>query len=185
MPFITEEIWQFIAKRSPEEALIVSEYPILKKYDTKQIDEFESVKEIVSGIRTIRKDKNISFKNTIDLFVMNSDDFTSDFDTIISKMGNISEFNYVDKKVDAAMSFRVKANEYFIPMGDSIDAEAEKVKLVEELKYTEGFLKSVQGKLKNERFVNNAPEQVVAVERKKEAEAIAKIETLKVSIAGL
>ena len=185
MPFITEEIWQFIAKRSPEEALIVSEYPILKKYDTKQIDEFESVKEIVSGIRTIRKDKNISFKNTIDLFVMNSDDFTSDFDTIISKMGNVAEFNYVDKKVDAAMSFRVKANEYFIPMGDSIDAEAEKVKLVEELKYTEGFLKSVQGKLKNERFVNNAPEQVVAVERKKEAEAIAKIETLKVSIAGL
>jgi len=185
MPFITEEIWQFIQERTPEEALIIAEYPVLKEYDNNIITDFEVVKEVVSGIRTIRKDKNISFKNTIDLSIMNSDNFSTDFDTIIAKMCNVSAINYVSEKVEGALSFRVKSNEYFIPIVGEIDTAAEKIKLQEELKYTEGFLKSVQGKLKNERFVSNAPEQVIAVERKKEAEALAKIETLRASIAML
>jgi len=185
MPFITEEIWQHMGERTPSQALIVAKYPTLKSYDTQIIADFELAKEVISGIRTIRKDKNISFKNSIDLAVINTSKFTTDFDVVISKMGNLKNLNYVTQKVDAALSFRVKSNEYFIPMGDAIDIAAEKIKLEEELKYNEGFLKSVQGKLKNKRFVDNAPEQVVAAERKKEADAIAKIEALKVSLSGL
>ena len=185
MPFITEEIWQFMGERTPEEALIISAYPSIKKYNTQIIDDFEIIKEVVSGIRTIRKDKNISFKNTIDLSVLNLDKFTTDFDEVVIKMGHIENLTYVTDKVEAALSFRVKSNTYFIPMDGAIDTEAEKVKLLEELKYTQGFLKSVQGKLKNERFVQNAPEQVIKMERKKEAEALAKIEALKASIANL
>ena len=98
---------------------------------------------------------------------------------------NIANLNYTDTAIDGALTFRVKSNEYFVPMQGSIDVEAEKVKLTEELNYTEGFLKSVQKKLANERFVNNAPEQVVASEKKKEADALAKIETIKESLAGL
>jgi valyl-tRNA synthetase len=185
MPFISEEVWQFMKERKPEEALIVATYPELKQFDKQIILDFEMLKEIVSGIRTIRKDKNISFKNSIELSVINAENYTNDFDAVIKKMGNVSAINFVPNKVEKALSFRVKTNEYFIPMGDAVDIEAEKAKLEEELKYVQGFLKSVQGKLKNERFVNNAPEQVVASERKKEADALAKIDTLKASIAGL
>ena len=185
MPFITEEIWQYITDRTPEEALIVSEYPEIVAVDDTIIAEFKVAAEVISGIRTIRKDKNIAFKDVIEFSVLNNDNTSNRFDTVISKMGNISELNYVDAKVDGALSFRVKSNEYFIPAEDAIDVEAEKAKLEEELKYTEGFLKSVQKKLSNERFVNNAPEQVITNERKKEADALSKIETLKSSLASL
>jgi len=185
MPFITEEIWQYLGERTKEEALMVSDYPKQKSYNQSIIDDFEAVKDIISGIRTIRKDKNISFKDSIDLSVMNNDNFTTKYDAVLSKMCNLASLSYVTEKVAAATSFRVKSNEYFVPVLESIDDEGEKEKLLEELKYTEGFLKSVQGKLKNERFVNNAPKQVVAKERKKEAEAMDKIETLKSSIMRL
>ena len=185
MPFITEEVWQYMENRTPKEALIVASCPEQKDFDSKIINDFEKIKEVVSGIRTIRKDKNISFKNKIDLSVINTENFAKDYDAVIVKMGNVLDIDYIFEKIDKALSFRVKSNEYYIPMGDAVDVEAEKLKLEAELKYTEGFLRSVQGKLKNERFVNNAPEQVVAIERKKEAEAIAKIETLKLSIASL
>jgi len=185
MPFITEEVWQTMGERSIDEALIVSRYPEQKSFDSNIISDFEIVKDIVSGIRTIRKDKNIPFKVSIGLSIINSDDFTIDYDAIISKMGNITEIKYVSEKVEKSLSFRVKSNEYFIPMDDAVDIEAEKTKLEEELKYTEGFLKSVQGKLSNKRFVDNAPEQVVVVERRKEAEALAKIEAIKASLAGM
>ena len=104
---------------------------------------------------------------------------------MIAKLGNLEGINYVTKTVEGALTFRVKSNEYFVPMAGTIDVEAEIKKLTEELNYTQGFLKSVQGKLANERFVNNAPEQVIAIEKKKEAEALAKIETLKASLASL
>ena len=185
MPFITEEIWQFMGDRTPEQAMIVADYPKQKDFDNSIIANFEMVKSVVSEIRSIRKDKNISFKNTIDLAVINSEEFTQDYDAVIAKMGNVANLSYVSEKVAAALSFRVKANEYFIPMGGAIDVEAEKAKLEEELKYNQGFLRSVQGKLSNKRFVDNAPEQVVASERKKEADAIAKIEAIKASLAGL
>ena len=185
MPFLTEEIWQHIADRTPEKALIIAEYPKVESFDAQLISDFETVKEIVSGIRTIRKEKNIAFKDTVELMVLNNENVDSKYDTVISKMGNVSEMKTVSEAVEGALTFRVLSNEYFIPMEGSIDVEAEIVKLTEELKYTEGFLKSVQGKLKNERFVNNAPEQVVASEKKKEADALAKIETIKASLASL
>ncbi|MBG7628848.1 MAG: valine--tRNA ligase [Bacteroidetes bacterium] len=185
MPFLSEEIWQNISDRTPEEALIIAEYPNLTDVDEKLISEFKVASEVISGIRNVRKDKNIAFKNEIEFSVLNNDNVNSNFDTVIQKMGNLSEINYVTEKVEGAISFRVKSNEYFIPMGDKIDLEEEKSKLQEELKYIEGFLKSVQKKLSNERFVNNAPEQVIKIERQKEADALAKIETITASLNSL
>ena len=185
MPFLTEEIWQFLEKRTPEKALIIASWPEQKPYDQALLNGFEFASDVVSGIRTIRKEKNIAFKNTIELLVLNKESQTKDFDAIITKLGNISNLTYTNETVENALSFRVKSNEYFIPANDTIDVAAELLKLEEELKYTEGFLKSVQKKLSNERFVSGAPEQVVASEKKKEADAIAKIDTLKASLKNL
>ncbi len=185
MPFLTEEIWQFLTKRTPEEALIVASWPEITPFDQNILEGFEFASDVVSGIRTIRKEKNIAFKNTIEFSVLNNESQSKDFDAIISKLGNISKMTYTNEPVENALSFRVKSNEYFIPANDTIDVEAEILKLKEELKYTEGFLKSVQKKLSNERFVSGAPEQVVASEKKKEADAIAKIETLNASLKNL
>ncbi|WP_339700327.1 valine--tRNA ligase [uncultured Marixanthomonas sp.] len=185
VPFISEEIWQNITKRSKDEALIVAEWPSNMDFDEKLIKDFEFASEVISGIRTIRKQKNISFKDTISVSVINNEKVETTFDSVIIKLGNLSELNYVSEKIEGALTFRVKSNEYFVPIEGAIDVEGEIAKLSEELKYTEGFLKSVQGKLKNERFVNNAPEKVVAMEKNKEADALAKIETLKASLASL
>ena len=185
MPFLSEEIWQHLEKRTPEQALIVASWPEQKSFDSAILEGFEFASDVVSGIRTIRKEKNIAFKNTIEFLVLNNESQTLGFDAIISKLGNISNLTYTTETVENALSFRVKSNEYFIPANDTIDVAAEISKLEEELKYTEGFLKSVQKKLSNERFVSGAPEQVVASEKKKEADAIAKIETLKTSLKNL
>ena len=185
VPFISEHIWQHIAERTPEEALIIASWPEQRSFDQALIKSFDFASEVISGIRNIRKEKNISFKEQISLSVMNAEKASSDFDSVISKLGNLSEIHYIDSKLDGALTFRVKSNEYFIPIGGAIDVEAEIAKLTEELKYTEGFLRSVQGKLKNERFVSGAPQQVVEMEKQKEADALAKIETLKASLESL
>ncbi|WP_372768144.1 valine--tRNA ligase [Lutibacter sp.] len=185
MPFLSEEIWQHITDRTPEEALIIAEYPKSKEVNEILIYDFKFASEVISGIRTIRKDRNISFKNTIELLVINNESATNYFDAVIEKLGNITSLTYVSEKVEGALSYRVKSNEYFIPMESDINVEEEKVKLLEELKYIEGFLQSVQKKLSNERFVNSAPEQVIANERNKETDALAKIETIKASLASL
>jgi valyl-tRNA synthetase len=185
MPFLTEEIWQHIAERSTEEALIVSQWPVLKPFNEKVITDFETTIEVISGIRTIRKEKNIPFKDPIDLKVINNDKVSSHFDSVIMKMGNITSYEYIEEKVNGALTFRVKSNEYFIPVAGSINVEEELAKLTEELKYTQGFLKSVQAKLSNERFVSGAPEKVLEIERKKEADALAKIATIEQSLASL
>ncbi|TDY14100.1 valine--tRNA ligase [Meridianimaribacter flavus] len=185
MPFITEEIWQAMGERSPEEALIVAKWPEQKSVNEALITEFDFASQVVSGIRSVRKDKNIAFKDAIAFSVLNNEQIQPTFDEVIKKLGNLEEVAYVTEAVEGALTFRVKSNEYFIPMSGAIDVEAEINKLTEELNYTEGFLKSVQKKLSNERFVNNAPEQVVASEKKKEADALAKIETLKASLASL
>ena len=149
------------------------------------IAQFEFASEVISGIRTIRKEKNIAFKDAIGFSVINNENSETTFDEVIAKLGNLETLEYVKEPVEGALTFRVKSNEYFIPMDGAIDVEAEIKKLTEELSYTEGFLKSVQKKLSNERFVAGAPEQVVASEKKKEADALAKIETLKASLASL
>ncbi|WP_431156444.1 valine--tRNA ligase [Winogradskyella poriferorum] len=185
MPFLTEEIWQYIEEREPEEALIISRWPEKTDVNEGIIAEFDFAAEVISGIRNIRKQKNIPFKEKIECLFINNEQSKDTFNAVIIKLGNLSQFDGVDKAVDGALTFRAKSNEYFIPMAGSIDVEAELKKLTEELSYTEGFLKSVQKKLSNERFVNNAPEQVVASERKKEADAKAKIETIKTSLSSL
>ncbi|HIC31526.1 MAG TPA: valine--tRNA ligase [Flavobacteriaceae bacterium] len=185
MPFITEEIWQAIKERTPEDALIVSTWPEAKPINEALITEFDFASEVISGIRTIRKEKNIAFKDAIGFSVINNENTNTTFDAVIAKLGNLEAINYVTEAVEGALTFRVKSNEYFVPMEGAIDIEAEIKKLTDELNYTKGFLKSVQKKLSNERFVNNAPEQVVAAEKKKEADALAKIETLKSSLENL
>lgn len=185
VPFISEEIWQNLSERTPKEALIISDWPSTDEVDTKLTKSFEFASEVISGIRSVRKDKNISFKESIALSVINNEAVSNDFDAVISKLGNVSVITYITEKIEGALTFRVKSNEYFIPVSGAINIEAEIAKLTEELNYTEGFLKSVQGKLKNERFVKGAPENVVAIEKQKEADALAKIETLKASLASL
>ncbi len=185
MPFITEEIWQSISERTADEALIVAKYPEQTSFDEGLISNMDFASEVISGVRTVRKEKNIANKDAIEISVINNEKNSNSLDSVIKKLVNASEIAYVEEKIDGA-SFRVKSNEYFIPISvDNIDVEEEIKKITEELNYTEGFLKSVQKKLANERFVNNAPDQVVANERKKEADAVAKIETLKASLANL
>lgn len=185
MPFLTEEVWQHIAERTPEDALIIAKWPKAEAVNTALIADFEFASEVISGVRTIRKEKNIPQKDALELFMLNTEGVNGQMDAIIQKLTNLSKFETVDSGLDGALSFRVKSNEYFIPMGDAIDVEAEIKKIEEELNYTKGFLNLVQKKLSNERFVNNAPEQVVAMERKKVADAEAKIETLEKSLASL
>ena len=185
MPFLTEEIWQYIDERTPETALIISEYPKITSFDADFIDRFTFATEVVSGLRTIRKEKNIAFKETIDVSVLNNENNSNEFDSVIQKLTNTATISYVSDKVDGA-SFRVKSNEYFVPISlDNINVEEEIDKLTKELQRAEGFLKGIQKKLSNERFVNNAPEQVVVLEKKKESDTLAKIETIKQSLASL
>jgi valyl-tRNA synthetase len=185
MPFITEDLWHQIKKRNKNEALIVSEWPSADTIDQDLLKGFSFSSEVISNIRNIRKQKNIAFKNPINLSIINSEQTDQRFDSIISKMGNIEQLTYVDSKIENTISFRVKTNEYFIPIQGAIDVEAERKKLSEELNYLEGFLKSVDKKLSNKRFVDNAPEKVVAIEQQKKADAEAKIETVKKSLESL
>lgn len=183
MPFLTEEVWHLISDRTDD--IIVAEWPKAEAVDEKLLADFEIAAEVVSGIRNIRKQKNIANKEVLDFAVKTNEANNQALDAIIVKLGNLSSISYVDEKLEGAFSFMVKTNEYFIPLGDSIDIAAELEKLQKELDYTKGFLKSVEGKLKNERFVNNAPEQVVAVERKKQADAQSKIVVLEEQITAL
>tara|TARA_R110001606_G_scaffold426_4_gene1794 strand:- start:8314 stop:9339 length:1026 start_codon:yes stop_codon:yes gene_type:complete len=185
MPFLTEEVWQHISERNTSEALVISKWPTAGKIDEKLIDQFEFAAEVIAGVRTIRKNKNIPMKESLELSVLNTEVVDDNWDVVISKLTNVSEITYLKEQLEGALTFRVKSNEYFVPMEGAIDIEAEILKIKEELKYTKGFLMSVQKKLSNERFVNNAPEKVITIERQKLADAEAKIETLEKSLASL
>ena len=185
MPFLTEEVWQHMSKRNPEEALCIANWPQLKEFDEALILDFDFAAEVISGVRNIRKEKNIANKEALELKELNAKNTGTQMEAVIIKLGNLSGIDEVDTAVDGALSFRVKSNEYFIPIAGAIDVEEEINKINEELKYTKGFLQSVQKKLSNERFVNNAPDKVVEIERKKVADAQAKIETLEKSLASL
>ena len=185
MPFVTEEIWQQITPRTPQEALIIASYPEQKPFDEGVLAEFELVQDIISGVRTVRKEKNIAFKDEISLSVINNEQLPTHWDNLIQKLGNIPSISYTDTAIEGAVSFRVKSNEYFIPILDKINVEEERKKLEKELAHIQGFLKSVRAKLSNERFVSSAPAPVIENERKKEADALAKIETLEKSLQNL
>lgn len=185
IPFATEEIWQTITDRSPNDALIINTWPKMGTVDTQMIADFDYASQVISGIRTIRKTKNIAFKDQVELHLLCNEKISESYNSIIAKLGNVSEILKTEEPLDGALSFRVKSNEYFIPLSQAIDVQGEIAKIEEELTYTQGFLKSVSGKLSNERFVNNAPAKVVAIEKQKMADAEAKISALKSRLAGL
>jgi len=185
MPFITEEIWQYLRDRKITEALIVSDYPINVEFNENILAEFEVVKEIISAIRNIRKEKNLSFKEALEVNILKKEAINTEFFDLIRKLCNISQIHEVDEKLEQALSFRIGANEFFIPYAESIDIEGEISKIKEELEYNKGFLNSVRKKLSNERFVNNAPEKVILNERKKEADTLAKIAMLEERLHAL
>ena len=179
MPFITEEIWHLIAKRKSEEAIIISSWP---EFDTKLpidiINDFEALQNIISGIRNIRKKYQISFKESLNLSVVNNDNFSKNYDSIIKKICNIKDINYVDSEIKDALSFRVESNIYSLPFEKEIDFDEEIKKIKEDLDYQKGFLKSVNSKLENKRFTDNAPDSIVQNEIKKKNDAISKISVL-------
>ncbi len=185
MPFLSEEIWQRIRDRKEEEALIVAKWPQLAAENRELIPEFEFAASVITAIRNLRKEKNIGNKELLDLRVIDKEKLNKSWNSIIVKLGHLGSFETTDAALEAALTFRVKSNEYFIPADQAVDLDAEKKKIEEELAYTKGFLQSVEKKLSNERFVNNAPEQVVALEKKKAADALAKIETLEKSLSNL
>lgn len=185
MPFITEEIWQSLKERKEGESIMVSVLPQDSAYDAELIGDFEFVKEVIVGIRNTRKQNNVAFKDALSLKVKKNDRYPSAFESVICKMGNICEVEIVEDSVKGAWSFITDTVEYFIPASGEVDAEEKIAKLQEELKYTQGFLRSVAGKLSNEKFVSGAPEQVVANERKKQADAEAKITAIEAQLAEL
>jgi len=176
MPFITEEIWHLIKVR--EDDIIVAQWPVASSVDTSVLQSFNIGAEVISGIRNIRKSKQIPNKEALSLSIKINGDFDKSIDVLIAKMSNLTHIDYVDEKVNGAFSFRVRSNEFFVPLGQSVDVEAELEKLNQELVYTKGFLNSVNKKLSNQRFVDSAPEQVVAMEKKKQSDAQTKINML-------
>ena len=182
MPFLTEELWHFIRPRKENEALIVSSWPTSNTFDQEIIDSFEYAKEVIASIRNFRKDKNISIKEKVTVYITNSI-VKLPFEASIFKLG-LLEGLYYENAPDESLggSFRVDKLEFFIPTKVTEDPEAEKEKLIAELNYTKGFLASVEKKLSNRRFVENAPEQVIYIERKKAADANDKISMLEKSL---
>ena len=185
MPFVTEEIWQDLAPRAAGESIMCARIPAPAAADETVLARFELVKEIVSAVRNVRKQKNIAQKEQLTLKVMADENYPSEFDPVIVKMGNLTAVERIAEKDAAATAFIVKTTQYFVPVGGAVDAEAEIAKLTSELEYLEGFLASVMKKLSNERFVQSAPEKVVANERAKQHDAEAKIAAIREQLAAL
>ncbi len=183
MPFVTEEIWHTLRER-PEGASIMQQHmPHSVFYDERTLADFEQAREIIAGVRNLRNSKGLSPKEALELFIKGQNNPL--FHGIIRKLANVSRIEAVTDKVEGALNFLVGTTECFVPVSQNIDKEAELQKLQEEMRYAEGFLASVMKKLSNEKFVNGAPEKVVAVERQKKADAESKIEALKAQIAAL
>ena len=184
MPFITEELWQHIYDRQPGESIMTQTLVKDMPYNEALIAQFEAVKEVISGIRTIRLQKNIAQKEALALEVTGENPVAG-FDSVIAKLCNLSEIKQVETKSEGAAAFMVGTTEYAVPLGNLINVEEELKKLEADLKYQEGFLQSVMKKLSNEKFVSKAPANVIEMERKKQADAETKIAALKESIAAL
>ncbi len=186
MPFITEELWHFCGERSSMEALAVSAWPQPEKYDTRLLEDFDQIQQLIGAVRNFRKEKNLGFKETIRLYVTNAQNPWQHYEALLHQLGYIENIQYsAPDESQMGGTFRVGTTEFFIPLEGKIDVAAERKKLQEELRYAQGFLLSVEKKLSNERFVNNAPDQVVAIEKKKAADAMDKITVLKESLAKL
>ena len=186
MPFITEELWQHLYDRKAGESIMVDvlDFAAPTEQDEALVAAIEQAKEIVAGVRTVRNQKNISPKELLALEVVGSNPVAA-LNSVIMKMANLKSIDTVEQKGNGAASFMVGTTEYAVILGDLIDVEAEKAKLEAELKYLQGFLTGVQKKLSNEKFVANAPQAVVEMERKKQADAESKIASIKESLAQL
>ncbi|WP_287683203.1 valine--tRNA ligase [Bacteroides sp.] len=184
MPFITEELWQQMYEREEGESIMVCPLSMDTHVDSEMIQQFEVVKEVISNVRSIRLQKNIAQKETLELQVVGENPVDA-FNLVIMKMCNLSAIDVVDTKTEGAASFMVGTTEYAVPLGNMIDVEAEIARMEAELKHKEGFLQGVMKKLNNEKFVNNAPAAVLELERKKQADAESIINSLKESIAAL
>ena len=186
MPFVTEEIWQDLQPEKGCVSIVVAQQPKVERNANEHIlARFELTKEAISAIRNIRKQRNIAQKEALVLHYIADENFPTEYAAVIEKMANLSELRAVTEKDSTAAPFMVKTTQYFVPMEGKIDKAAEREKLQAELSYLEGFLQSVMKKLSNERFVQSAPEKVVANERAKQADAEAKIAALKEQIEAL
>ncbi|MDR1860604.1 MAG: valine--tRNA ligase [Bacteroidales bacterium] len=186
MPFVTEEIWQLLDERADGQSIMTATWPTARCCDEALLAQFDDAREAVSGIRNVRTKYNIANKDKLQLFVLQGDKgYAPDYGSIICKLGNLSALTRVEKEIPDAATFLVKSTTFFVPTGNFIDAEEELEKLRKELAYTQGFLKSVMGKLNNERFTANAPEAVVTVERAKKADAENRIRSLEEQIRAL
>ena len=187
MPFVTEEVWHNIKPRGENESIMVTRMPEATSYDASILAQFEFAAEVIAAIRTQRVEKNIKPKQPITLYIKKNNNEVKDetFDSIVSKLTNIEKIEYVTEKVDGALSFIVRSTEFYIPVPSTIDVAMELEKLQKELEYAQGFLKAVEKKLNNERFVSSAPEKVVAMERKKKEDATNKIAVIEEQIRNL
>ncbi|OIP02263.1 MAG: valine--tRNA ligase [Bacteroidetes bacterium CG2_30_33_31] len=185
MPFISEEIWHRLRQR--DEDIIVSKLPESMSFNAEMIKEFDYAFDVITAVRNIRKQKNIPNKDVLELFIKknNLDLALTTFDPVVEKLANLNKITYVTDEVAGAHSFIVNSTEFYIPLGEKINVEDELKKLEEELTYTKGFMAAVNKKLSNERFVNNAPEQVITMERKKFEDAEKKIEVIEKQILAL
>jgi valyl-tRNA synthetase len=185
MPFITEEIWHLLKERKEKDCIIIAEWPIRKnEIDTKQLAEFEVSKELVAMVRNVRAQKQLSPKEKLEI-IEKSEAKHSYFDSTIVKLANLSAFSYTKEKVEGAFAFQIGTTEFYIPLANNINKEEEKERLTKELDYNKGFLQSVQKKLANEKFVSNAKPEVIAIERKKESDAISKIKAIEEQLSVL
>lgn len=186
MPFITEEIWHGLRERDHHSCLITASWPSSESFEQTILDEAEFIFDVTSTIRNLRSSKGISPKEELNLTVKTDNPaLIEKIGSSLAKLANVNTPSITTEKPDNCFSFVIKSNELFVPVSEQIDVEVERKKLTEELEYTRGFLKSVDQKLSNERFVNGAPEQVVNVERKKKADAEAKIAALEASLKSL
>jgi len=186
MPFITEEIWHLTKDRTEKECIIVAEWPKNKTLDQEVLKPFEVLKEVVTQVRNIRQQKNISPKEKLEVKERSDvGEKYSSFDSVIVKLANLSSYSYTKEKVEGAFGFMVLNAEFFVPLTGNINIEEEKERLTKELEYNKGFLKSVQVKLSNERFVANAKPEIIDGERKKESDALNKIKSIEAQLASL
>ena len=183
MPFVTEEIWHTLRERNEDETIMLQRQPISAYFDQRILDTCSQAQEVIAGVRNLRNSKGLSPKESLDLYLKGN--APEIFYGIIRKLGNVGKIENVNEKLEGAISFMVGTMECYVPMNLNIDRDAELKKLEDELKYAEGFLFSVMKKLGNEKFINGAPEQVVALERKKKNDAESKIAALREQIEAL
>lgn len=183
MPFITEELWQHLQERKPGDSIMYAQLPVAGEVNAATLEAMAHAKEVIVGVRGVRAAKNISPRETLVLNVIGAWD--NALDAVVKKLGNLSEINPGAEKDAAAATFMVGTTEFNVPLTNNIDVDAELARLNKELDYYRGFLASVMKKLGNERFVNNAPEAVVAAERNKQKDAESKIATIEASIKAL